>query len=108
MSTSEFSIVPLRQASLCLDCDMITSAHTHCFVCGSGALMSLARTLNGNVNAKQGRPELFVINKHSPRPKLPVSVNIRRYSHADRRKYASLRSVLSSVLLRPIGDQGAD
>ena len=26
---------------------MITAAHTHCFVCGSTALLNLARTLNG-------------------------------------------------------------
>jgi hypothetical protein len=47
MNTSKLSLVPFQQASLCLDCDMITSAHTHCFVCGSVALLNLARTLNG-------------------------------------------------------------
>src|SRR5271154_3061985 len=52
MNTSEFSLVPLQQASLCLDCEMITSAHTHCLACGSAALMNLARTLNGGGRAK--------------------------------------------------------
>jgi hypothetical protein len=47
MNSTKLSIVPFRQASLCLDCDMITAAHTHCFVCGSAALLNLARTLNG-------------------------------------------------------------
>jgi hypothetical protein len=47
MNTSKLSLVPLGQASLCLDCNMITSAHTHCFACGSVALLNLARTLNG-------------------------------------------------------------
>jgi hypothetical protein len=47
MNASKLSLVPLQQASLCLDCDMITAAHTHCFVCGSIALLNLARTLNG-------------------------------------------------------------
>jgi hypothetical protein len=46
MNTSKLSLVPLGQASLCLDCDMITSAHTHCCACGSVALLNLARTLN--------------------------------------------------------------
>jgi hypothetical protein len=46
MNSKRLSIVPLQQASLCLDCDMITAAHTHCFVCGSAALLNLARTLN--------------------------------------------------------------
>ena len=48
MNVSKLSLVPLQQASLCLDCDMITAAHTHCFVCGSAALLNLARTLNGD------------------------------------------------------------
>jgi hypothetical protein len=47
METIKFSLVPLRQASLCLDCDMISAAHTHCAACGSAALLNLARTLDG-------------------------------------------------------------
>jgi|ERR1700722_8622562 hypothetical protein len=46
MNSSKFSFVPLQQASLCLDCDMITCAHTHCSACGSIALLNLARTLD--------------------------------------------------------------
>jgi hypothetical protein len=53
MNTSKLSLVPLGQASLCLDCDMITSAHTHCFACGSVALLNLARTLNGGEYSSQ-------------------------------------------------------
>jgi hypothetical protein len=51
MNSAKLSIVPFRQASLCLDCDMVTAAHTHCFVCGSAALLNLARTLNGEDDA---------------------------------------------------------
>jgi hypothetical protein len=47
MNTTKLSLVPFQQASLCLDCDMITAAHTHCSVCGSVALLNLARALNG-------------------------------------------------------------
>jgi hypothetical protein len=47
MNFAKFSLVPFQQASLCLDCEMITAAHTHCFVCGSAALLNLARTLDG-------------------------------------------------------------
>ena len=47
MNFSEISVVPLCQASLCLDCEMITAAETHCLTCGSVALLNLARTLNG-------------------------------------------------------------
>jgi hypothetical protein len=53
MNTSTLSLVPLQQASLCLDCDMITPAHTHCSACGSAALLNLARTLNGGEYARQ-------------------------------------------------------
>lgn len=48
MNASTLSLVPFQQASLCLDCEMITAAHTHCSVCGSVALLNLARTLNGS------------------------------------------------------------
>jgi hypothetical protein len=47
MNVSKLSLVPLQQASLCLDCEIITAAHTHCLACGSAALLNLARTLNG-------------------------------------------------------------
>jgi hypothetical protein len=47
MNISKLSLVPLQHASLCMDCEMITAAHTHCCACGSVALLNLARTLNG-------------------------------------------------------------
>ncbi len=46
MNTSNLSLVPLRQASLCLDCETITTAHTNCHACGSGALLNVARALS--------------------------------------------------------------
>jgi hypothetical protein len=45
-SISNLSIVPLRQASLCLDCETITTAHTNCHACGSRALLNVARALD--------------------------------------------------------------
>lgn len=104
MNTSELSLVPLQQASLCLDCDMITAAHTRCFACGSVALMSLARTLNGDTDTKRLRREIFVVKKTSPRPKQPIifdSVHRQRRSKV-RSRYANFRSVLSSVIVRPV------
>jgi hypothetical protein len=110
MNTSDLGLVPLRQASLCLDCDMITTAQTHCFACGSVALMNLARTLNGNTGAKHPRRELFVVTKSSARPRQPVPfksvptsslVN----SHPGlKSKCSDFRRVLSSVLSRPVRD----
>jgi hypothetical protein len=106
MNTSELALVPLQQASLCLDCDMITAAQTHCFACGSVALMNLARTLNGCPNAGPVRPELFLMRKNSVRPKQPGAFNA---VPADRNpglkaKCADLRKVLSTVLIRPVRD----
>jgi hypothetical protein len=46
MSTSNLSLVPLQQASLCLDCETITTAQTNCHRCGSRALLNLARALD--------------------------------------------------------------
>lgn len=46
MKTENLSVVPLRQASLCLDCEMITIAPTSCLACGSDALLSISRALS--------------------------------------------------------------
>jgi hypothetical protein len=46
MNTSNLSLVPLQQASLCLDCETITAAQTNCHACGSRALLNIARALD--------------------------------------------------------------
>lgn len=46
MNTSNLSLVPLRQASLCLDCETIMTARTNCHACGSRALLNVARALD--------------------------------------------------------------
>lgn len=45
MKSANLSFVPLNQASLCLDCEMITEAAQFCAACGSSAIMNVARTL---------------------------------------------------------------
>jgi hypothetical protein len=45
----EINLVPLQQASLCLDCEAITAGHTTCLCCGSQALLNIARILNQRV-----------------------------------------------------------
>lgn len=46
MKNSNLSFVPLSQASLCLDCEMITAAAKSCTTCGSAALLNIARALS--------------------------------------------------------------
>lgn len=46
MKTTNVSLVPLQQASLCMDCETITAGYTHCLGCGSRALLNLARVLS--------------------------------------------------------------
>jgi hypothetical protein len=45
MNISSVSFVPLKQANLCVDCDMITAINTRCPACGSIALLNLDRAL---------------------------------------------------------------
>jgi len=45
MKSSNLTFIPLSQASLCLDCEMITAETMSCAACGSSALMNVARTL---------------------------------------------------------------
>lgn len=46
MNDSTPNLVPLQQASLCLDCETITAAHSNCHACGSRALLNIARALD--------------------------------------------------------------
>jgi hypothetical protein len=46
MNSSKLSVVPLKLASLCLDCEAITAAQGRCVACGSVALLNIARTLS--------------------------------------------------------------
>jgi hypothetical protein len=87
MNTSEFSLVPLQKASLCLDCDMITATHTHCLACGSAALMYLARTLNGGGCADsmpRGLAPIATASVRHPRetPAFSGAASIHRRPHA--------------------------
>jgi hypothetical protein len=47
MNNSNPSLIPLQRASLCLDCEVITSAQKSCLACGSAALLNIARALGG-------------------------------------------------------------
>jgi hypothetical protein len=46
MNTSNVGLVPLQQASLCLDYEAIAASHAKCPACGSGALLNVARALS--------------------------------------------------------------
>jgi hypothetical protein len=46
MNIATACLVPLQHASLCIDCETITAAHTNCLACGSKALLNIARVLN--------------------------------------------------------------
>jgi hypothetical protein len=61
MKASKISLIPLRLASLCLDCDVITPAQGRCLACGSVALMNLARTLNEPEIEQNPRPNALVL-----------------------------------------------
>jgi hypothetical protein len=107
MNTSELSLVPLKQASLCLDCEMITASQAHCFACGSVALMSLSRALNGKSSySKPATRNVVLMNGSSPSHSKPLPF---KHSHPRQRqqfrnKYADIRRVLLSALVRPVRD----
>ncbi len=67
MKAPNRNFVPLNQASLCLDCEMVTAAPTCCPACGSGALMSIARALSRPGCTGLLRMDGQVINESSPR-----------------------------------------
>jgi len=72
MNTSNLSLVPLRQASLCLDCETITAAQSRCRACGSRALLNVARVLDQFGYRSTPRPDNAAIRAvpptQTPRP----------------------------------------
>jgi len=66
MNASNLSLVPLQQASLCLDCETITAAQTNCHACGSRALLNIARALNQPSHGALFRREPTAIARISP------------------------------------------
>ena len=82
MNTSDLSIVPLKQANLCLDCEMITAAQTHCVACGSAALMNLARTLNGETRTNAAPLALTVASIANGHAFPPQTFRLRQHRRA--------------------------
>jgi len=51
---TELSSVPLPEAVLCADCEVISnSAGDRCEICGSRSLLSLGRVLGGSIEGKR-------------------------------------------------------
>lgn len=51
---AETQVVPLIEAVLCVDCEMLSnSTQGHCLACGSRALLSVATALGGPLHARQ-------------------------------------------------------
>jgi hypothetical protein len=46
VNTAKLNLVPFQQAGLCLDCETISASHSSCLVCGSSALLNIARVLS--------------------------------------------------------------
>ena len=51
---AETQVVPLIEAVLCVDCEMLSnSTQGHCLACGSRALLSVATALGGPLQAQR-------------------------------------------------------
>jgi hypothetical protein len=73
MNFATTCLVPLQQASLCVDCETITATHSNCLACGSKALLNIATVLNNrrlSVLSYADRPGLLQILKARPRPRM--------------------------------------
>ncbi len=71
MKTTNRNFVPLNQASLCLDCEMVTAAPNSCPACGSGALMSISRALSRPGCTSFLTMENTMITEHPQRTMVP-------------------------------------
>jgi len=70
----ELSSVPLVEAVLCADCEIISnSAGEKCEICGSRSLLSLGRVLGGSVEGE--RATLVQVDRDNLRNGFTVLVN---------------------------------
>jgi hypothetical protein len=71
---SELSSVPLLEAVLCADCEIISnSAGERCEICGSASLLSLGRVLGGSIEGQ--RAVLVHVDRDSPGYGFTVLIN---------------------------------
>jgi hypothetical protein len=73
MNFATTCLVPLQQASLCIDCETITATHTNCLACGSKALLNIATVLNNrrlSVLSPGDRPTVLQISMPRLRPRM--------------------------------------
>jgi len=71
---SELSSLPLLEAVLCADCEIISnSSGDCCAICGSRSLLSLGRVLGGNIEGQ--RAALVEVDPDQRRNGFTVLVN---------------------------------
>jgi hypothetical protein len=71
---AELSSVPLLEAVLCADCEIISnSAGERCEICGSASLLSLGRVLGGTIEGQ--RAALVQVDRNAPRNGFTVLVS---------------------------------
>jgi hypothetical protein len=70
----ELSSVPLLEAVLCADCEIISnSAGEKCEICGSRSLLSLGRVLGGSIEGE--RATLVEVDRNNVRNGFTVLIN---------------------------------
>ncbi len=70
----ELSSIPLVEAVLCADCEMISnSAGERCEICGSASLLSLGRVLGGSIEGQ--RASLVQVGDDNARNGFTVLIN---------------------------------
>jgi len=77
MKPTNRNFVPLNQASLCLDCEMVTAAPNCCPACGSGALMSISRALSRPDCTSFLTIDNTIINERPQRTMMPRAFSFR-------------------------------
>jgi hypothetical protein len=71
---AELSSVPLLEAVLCADCEIISnSAGDRCEICGSPSLLSLGRVLGGSIEGE--RAAVVQAERDVPRNGFTVLIN---------------------------------
>ena len=71
---NELSSVPLVEAVLCADCEIISnSAGEECEICGSRSLLSLGRVLGGSIEGE--RATLVQVDRNHVRNGFTILVN---------------------------------
>ena len=73
--SSHRDVVTLKNAILCVNCEVISNSNGRCEICGSSAVLTLSRVLGGSITEQTSGKEAELSEENSLLDELYLSVD---------------------------------